>query len=416
MAHNKAGIAPLFLVLIAGLLITATVAIITISQRPAEKIMPSEGPHVVIDNQSSALQETQPEIPSSTPGVTQENTSSITSHTLKTEAATTTVKKISKISLPKNIPSLTPPIIQPTSTPTSTTPIIQTPPPTLPSRHITPKSIVGLLCYYTTSNPAVASAFGNENGKIEAKGSGVIIHPDGYILTAKHIVDPAFVKWFYYGTSTEQVIEDTLTFDYCEVGLPNTENLPTPQEIQSLNPSIELQHPFPYIATLDFNPVSNSLSNLEYESLDFAILKITRTRDDCQTFNMCKLPNSFSYNPVTIDTLPANYPLINFGYPAEVINSQGGGFSTFLLKGAVGYLDSYVHGDQHLKNIPLYFKWSADDVLPGRSGSPVFWKGYVVGLVSSIQSSNVTIIRSIAMPAIYKILQEKGLTPIISKN
>lgn len=270
---------------------------------------------------------------------------------------------------------------------------------TVPTVNIAEQSLVALLCYYS-------------DGSV-SRGSGVVVNPQGYILTAKHIVDPSWTSWAY-GTAPRNA-----TLNYCEVGIPPPNTLPTVQEIQSVNPSIAVSPSmFPLDATLYFEPSQGSLSNNEYRVLDFAVLKISKPSENCASYNLCTLPTVYPYNPVYYaakpDTVSYNQ-VINFGYPGEAITtSTSQNFETFNLKGAVGRLVQYYGGDQYFKNQLLDFSWSAIDVIPGRSGSPVFWHGYVVGIEDSGAAQNVTNDYAIGLPAIEQILKNSGLGNILA--
>ena len=281
---------------------------------------------------------------------------------------------------------------------------------------------VGLLCHYKINDAGLRAAYAygeDSDGELLAKGSGVVVDPQGYILTAKHIVDPQWTN-IAYGSSTppdEVQLNDELTFDYCDVGVPPDQAAPSTALLQSINPSIAIPNPFPYIATIAFDPPQDEMSDLEYDNLDVAVLKITAPMKDCQTFNLCTLPPSFAYSPVLYTSAPyaSSAPnfLIDFGYPAESINSYGGSFTDFYLKGAVGRMTNYFDGDQYFNNVPLAFQWQANDVLPGRSGSPIYWQGYVIGIEVSGEVGNSTMDDAVAMSAIQKELAANGFGNIL---
>ncbi len=282
-------------------------------------------------------------------------------------------------------------------------------------RVITAKANVGLLCYFKTSDLSVAAAYSDSDGYIIKKASGVIINPEGYILTARHLVDPQWTNWAYASSTSdyEKIINNSLKLDYCEVGVPQTDYLPSKELIQKTNPNIVVLHPFPYIAEIFFVPQKKDMSDYEYRNLDFAILKISAPMKDCETFNLCNLPATYPYNPVIYESSPSkNDELINFGYPAEGNNSQGSNFNDFFLKGTVGYLVDYFGGDQYFKNLPLYFNWFAEDLLPGKSGSPVYWNGYVAGVFMSHGDMSKNYY-TVGTPSIYKVMNDNGLSSIL---
>jgi hypothetical protein len=281
---------------------------------------------------------------------------------------------------------------------------------------------VALLCHYKINDPELRAAYAyaeDSDGELLAKGSGVIVDPEGYILTAKHMVDPQWENIAYASSidSDDVQLNDALSLDYCDVGMPQNQAVPATSILESLNPSIAIENPFPYVATLAFDPPQGQMSHNEFYDLDFALLKISGPMEECQTFNLCTLPSSFPYSPVFYNSTPdlstAPKVLIDFGYPAESINSYGGAFTDFYLKGTVGHLTDYQYGDQYFENAPLTFAWQASDVLPGRSGSPIYWQGYVIGIEVSGEVDNSTMDNAVAMPAIAKVLAADGLGNIL---
>ena len=250
------------------------------------------------------------------------------------------------------------------------------------------QSLVALLCHYN-------------DGSL-ARGSGVIINPQGYILTAKHMVDPQWTSWAYGKAAS------TATLNYCEVGIPPQNTLPTAVQIQTFGSSVTVSQPFPFIATLSFEPSQGQLSDNEYRVLDFALLKIVRPLNNCAAYNFCTLPISYPYSPVYYSAAPntaADNNLLNFGYPTEAITtSTSQNFNLFYLKELSGRLVKYYGGDQYFKNQPLNFSWSAVDVMPGRSGSPVLWDGYVIGIEYSGEDQNITNDYAIGTPRFTKYL------------
>lgn len=280
-------------------------------------------------------------------------------------------------------------------------------------RQITAKGIVGLLCYYSSRNPQITRAYADSEGNILSKASGVVVSPEGYILTARHLVDPAWANEVYASTTPEweRIVQTNIDFKYCEVGLPPSDTLPTVQEIKTLNSQLALVHPFPYVATIHFIPSQDGLSDLEYRQLDFAVLKISGARADCANTTSCVLPAAFPYNPMLISQVPpVRSGIVSFGYPAEAINTSGGAFTNFFLKGAVGNIEEHYGGDKYFNGKNFVFRWSANNIISGRSGSPIFWNGYVIGLFHAGSSQNSTVDYALTAPAIYRILTDHALT------
>ncbi len=283
--------------------------------------------------------------------------------------------------------------------------------PPMPEQGFVAKSFVGLLCHFKADTVAVAQAYGDANGEILVKGSGVIVNPEGYILTVRHLVDPEWTNWAYASSTSEsmRILNANITFEYCEVATPTSDTLPDMAAIQRINPNITVNHPFLYLATLYFAPLRDNLSDYEYGYLDFAILKITSPMHNCAQFNACTLPTAYPYSLSRYSDVPQKgTSLVNFGYPAELFNSSASTFNDFYLKGTIGYVTDYFGGDLFFKNEPFTFEWTANDVLEGRSGSPLLWNGYVVGIQTSANADNSADDFALGMPAIQEVLSASG--------
>ena len=213
---------------------------------------------------------------------------------------------------------------------------------------------------------------------------------------------------FAYASSTtklEKELNRHFKFRYCEVGIPNIDKAQTVEIIKQSRPKTYLNPYYPYIATLFFNPTQGELSDLEYKQMDFAVLKINDIAKQCAAFGSCVLPSSFQYNPVLKDVIfGQNEDIINYGYPAEPA-----------LVGAVGYIKNYYGGDKYFKDKFFNIEWWTYGTSPGSSGSPIFWKGYIIGLEQSggggQQYSYAT-----GIPAIYQILKNNNIDWILKTN
>lgn len=280
-------------------------------------------------------------------------------------------------------------------------------------RDIDALSIVGLHCHYKSKRPQNFPSH-----VLDMLGSGVIINPEGYILTVKHLVDPQWIN-FAFDNPLRGELNDVREFLYCEVALPPKNiTLPTIENIKNPDLGITIDPPLPYIATLYFNPQQGDLSDLEYSNLDFAILKITEVLPNCLSFvDLCDLPSVYPYSPVFYnEALKDNDEIINFGYPSvEYIYPKQGTVTGFILKGAVGFMDTYYRGDQYFENLNFIFNWSAYNIVPGSSGSPIFYKGYVTGIqYAGDYINDKTSGRAIGLPAIQQVLIDNGLENLLS--
>lgn len=258
-------------------------------------------------------------------------------------------------------------------------------PPAVVEQPLNMRTIVGLRCYFKDKN----------TGEVKAldKGSGVLVSAEGHILTARHVIDLEFAQG-----------ETRYAFEYCEVGQPPALTAPDAATIRAVNPSFNLPHPFAYIATLAFSPAKTGLSDWEEQNLDFALLKISGLRPDAALFDI-KMPEHFDYVPLLLsgDHPAPGDELITFGFPAE------GGFdpTIFLLKGSVGTVEKIHLGDQKFKNEPFLIEARLEG-RGGRSGSPVFWRGYVAGVFVSVLTDNFTISHSIHIRPIWQALKAAG--------
>jgi hypothetical protein len=274
------------------------------------------------------------------------------------------------------------------------------PPLEAPSISINPRSIVGVLCYYHYGN-----------GIYPVKGSGVIVNSQGYVLTAKHLVDPSWTRKTY-ATSLSAADKDfyaAATLDHCTIGLPEITSLPSIAQIQQFNPGTLNTRSFQYIAQPYFVPDRGTLSEAEFRDLDFSVLKITAMNDQCFSFNRaCDELGHLPYNPVLYTESPRQNTdqVLSFGYPAEAINQADDGFYDFYLKGAVGHIENFFGGNLAFANRPLTFSFVASDLQIGRSGSPLFFKGYVVGILYGESSTEKSY--NVSMAAIHSLLTASG--------
>jgi len=283
---------------------------------------------------------------------------------------------------------------------------------TLAPREIAAKSVVALICHYTTKNAILTDAFAYR-GELLSSGTGVVIHPDGYILVARHIVDPLWVNRAQGEKlkSPERTLNENREFNYCEVGFIRNNQLPTRQEVVEFNYRAEVKNPFPYIATRFFTPTDVGMSADEINSLDFAVLKITRPWDECQYFNACDLPQVYDYALIS-GAMPAlQQELSSYGFQDQ----SSYYFNDLVLQGAVGGLVEEYHGRQYFAGQKLGFSWHISRGLGAdRIGSPVFWNGYLVGLNYAVDESDQRKANAVSMAAVIATLKNNGLAHIFS--
>ncbi len=221
-------------------------------------------------------------------------------------------------------------------------------------------------------------------GVITAFGSGAIIDPRGYVLTARHVVD---MEYAYRRTGGRQGVSG-YALKSCVVGGPDEgTHAPTPAEIRTLNPFVQVGS-LPYRADIAFVPKTSAkpgMSESEAGFLDMAIVKIADVTDDAKNFFGRSMPASFPESRLGGGAMPApGGEIVTFGFPSGT-PSYG---SVFHLQGSVGAVRDYVGGDTLFKDEPIGIL--ADmETIGGRSGSPVFWKGKVIGVVSAKEDESV---------------------------
>jgi len=300
------------------------------------------------------------------------------------------------IVMPKTI---TVPKPKPVSMPVVTTPpvAVQQPVqevnPLPPIIQIDPETFVGILCYF---NSTMTGQSGGASSAITllVRGSGVIINSKGYILTNRHIVvqqDPQY------------------RLDHCDVGqLPRGTHLPTEAEIRFINPLVRIPV-LSYSAQPIFDSSSLPLSDIESGYADFAVLKITGVSADGPNFGFNSVPSSFPYAKlISIDKYNIEGEgVVTYGFPGDVTAGQNDAFQTLTMTGSVGTVSKVEVGDSYYTNIPLVVMTNME-ISHGRSGSPLFWRGYVIGLTTFFISGNRTDSGSAASDAIIKGLQATG--------
>lgn len=254
------------------------------------------------------------------------------------------------------------------------------------------RTVVVLRCSF------VNSATG---ARLKAYGSGAIVSREGHILTARHVVDMAYA---YAITSGKQGVKG-YQFESCEVGQPpEGARTPTPQEIRAINPFTAINF-LPYRAQIAFIPDETKMSETEKQFIDIALLRIAGVTDDVKTFFNVSMPHSFEFNSFIVDRFPApGDEVLTFGFPSGA-PSYG---SNFYLQGSVGETQEIIGGDQQFKNQPIGIT-AFMETIGGRSGSPVFWHGAIVGVVSAREdyTRNTT---AISVYPLFQMIQEKGIS------
>jgi hypothetical protein len=340
----------------------------------------------------------------------QELLATTTPQTKTTPVKTIIAKPISTPTTTSVTPNLPVAVDAPTTTPPSTIITNQDSDPATIT--INPQTIVGILCYYNatyTDEQTGQSVYAADDE--EVRGSGVIINNRGDILTNRHIVvqpDTDTTIDDQNGNSVPVTVNYEL--DHCDVGqIPAGDTLPTASQIEAYNPYIQLPV-LGYTAQPVYISQTSGLTPEEIQYADFAVLQITGISSSGPTFGVNAVPNSFPY----VTLLPVgNYPdvldaqVITYGFPGDVTSGQGNFFQTLTMTGSVGSVTSVETGDQFYSTTPLLLNTNLA-IAHGRSGSPLFWRGYDIGIVTFFIGDDQSDSGSVASDAILKALKGTG--------
>ena len=237
---------------------------------------------------------------------------------------------------------------------------------------IDPQTIVGIVCQFDSDE-------GGLRDRRMTRGSGAIITNDGYVITARSVVDLTYLQDGMEGYSLTG----------CDVGqLPASAPLPSTDAIRKINAFVRIPY-LAYSAEVSYIPQPGNLSDYEKAWLDFAILKISGVNPDAQYFGGPKdLPDSFPAAPFLISELPKmGEDTLNFAFPSGTTVGFGADVRTLFMQGLISHVTGYWAGDAAYADDPFLIESHLDteDTAGGRFGSPIFWKGYVVGIHTAKQ-------------------------------
>lgn len=261
---------------------------------------------------------------------------------------------------------------------------------------INPKTIVGIVCDFFNND--------TKDEKI-TRGSGVIVTEEGHILTARSVVD---LNYLNEGLEEYQLRQ-------CLIGqLPGEQELPSIESIKSVNAFVRIPL-LPYTAEITNIPTDAGLSNYEKAWLDYAIIQINGLNPDAQYFGLKDLPKTFPFAPVLISDLPKiDEPILSFGFPSGTTLGQRADIRTLFVQGLLSHVTNYWAGDQYFDEDLFMIEAALDteDTAGGRFGSPIFWKGYVIG-VHTVKQRQTLQIFNVTMKAILeKIFEENVAIPL----
>lgn len=250
---------------------------------------------------------------------------------------------------------------------------------------INPKTLVGIVCEFKSSDQF-------EKPRI-TRGSGAIVTEDGYIITARSVVDIAYLN---------EGLED-YSRTACLVGqMPGEDSLPSIEAIKKINAFVRIPY-LSYTADVAYVPPEEGLSDYEKAWLDFAFIKINGVNPDVRWFGgPTEIPDTFPIAPILISDLPhQNETILNFAFPSGTTIGWNADIKTLFLQGLLSHVTNYWAGDNRYADdlflIESYL--DTEDTAGGRFGSPIFWKGYIIGIHTAKQQ-NSRQIYNISMKAI----------------
>ena len=282
---------------------------------------------------------------------------------------------------------------------------------------IDPQSIVGVLCYYNTTITNPLNWLSVQGDQYAKRGTGVIIDKRGYILTNRHVVStPAETTQTITVNDGQVTVVIGYKLDHCEAGqiLKGTQ-LPSDDEIRTFNPAIRIPV-LAYNAKIIYGPSIWAMSNDEIDKADFDILQITSLTQDASIFGVTSLPQTFPFSKLLAGRpyLKSGDPIVTFGFPGDITEAQHNFFQTMDMTGSLGRITQVEFGDHYYADTLLTIHTKME-IYHGRSGSPLFWRGYVIGLVTRFDSlEDRTQSASVASDAIIKSLKSIGYDPSLN--
>lgn len=263
---------------------------------------------------------------------------------------------------------------------------------------IDPQTIAGIACDFESDDQF--------RDKKTTRGSGAIITNDGYVVTARSVVDLGYLNDGL----------DNFKLKQCYVGqLPASDPLPSIEAIRKINAFVRIPY-MSYLADVAYVPKGEDASDYENAWMDFALLKISDVNPDAKYFGgPTHVPESFPAAPILISELPKiGDATLNFAFPSGTTLGHNDDIKTLFMQGLISSVTGYWAGDKRYADSLFLIESHLDteDTAGGRFGSPIFWKGYVVGIHTAKQQASRQIYNVSAKAVLENLFDNQFIVPI----
>ena len=263
---------------------------------------------------------------------------------------------------------------------------------------INPQTLVGIACEFESDDQF--------RDRKTTRGSGAIITDDGYVITARSVVDLGYLNDGL----------DSFKFKRCYIGqLPESDPLPSIEAIRKINAFVRIPY-MAYFADVSYIPKGEEASDYENAWMDFAILKISDVNPDAKYFGgPTHMPESFPVAPLLISELPKiGDATLNFAFPSGTTLGHNDDIKTLFMQGLISSVTGYWAGDKRYADSLFLIESHLDteDTAGGRFGSPIFWKGYVVGIHTAKQQASRQIYNVSAKAILENLFDNQFIIPI----
>lgn len=239
---------------------------------------------------------------------------------------------------------------------------------------------------YLNSLAAIECSFKNSKGELsKVRGSGVFVGSDGYILTNRHIVDRIWTEK-YYVIENKGYTDPAGCFIWYLQGSPSIkpEDVP-PFPFFDLHKAYSGGTQYDYTVEIAYLPDESGLSETEVMALDYAVLKIKEK--NFNKYGTSRNPFPFAVAPVLVFGVNQadNFLGREIVIPGFAFQATGpDAFELHRLLPHPGEIIEFFVGDKlYSDTIFSIYTRKPYDAYGGRSGSPNFYRGYVVGIYKS---------------------------------